>query len=55
MKDKKRYVGINLEENIFAKISKEANEQHRSISSQIAYILQRWVDQEFANELAKEE
>lgn len=41
---KKKYVGINLSEKTFFKINKEANQEHRSLSSHIAYVLENWLE-----------
>ena len=41
---KRKFVGLNLPEKIFVEVKREADEQHRSLSSQIVFILENWID-----------
>ena len=46
MVDKKRVLGIYIEPKIIERIKKEAKKEKRSLSAQVAWILQGWIERE---------
>ena len=43
---KDKFVGLDMPENWFQKIKKEADKQQRSLSAQIRFILKEWLDKD---------